>query len=202
MVRWIGLGCLGSALLFGGCAGKKLSLGELRCEGEGVVCKRPEALDLHPTWGPAEAGDELDGGDELDAGSSSRWNTVEQLPERDVDAMWTVDLPCPNKSCALRGTYAVTHPNGTLTVARVIQPAEQMGIETGRVYGGVWLGHFDADGKMLWQDDSLLDTSKHQYVMEPSGDGYNLIPVSAIPRRCWRWTRMDKSCSVCCAPSS
>ena len=114
----------GCAVALCACEEQKLSIGELRCEGEGVVCEVPAPLGQD--WGFAEP---------------------EPLPEQEVEVAWIADMPCPGPACYSSAPHAVVHADGSTTVVRLIEVVEAIDDQFRRpLKRGIWLAGFDAQG--------------------------------------------------------
>jgi len=133
-------------LIAAGCAGEQLSVGEVRCTGEGVRCEPVDATSPDLTG----------------------WVTPDHRPPGQATVVWQRALPCPNGQC--RGelsierasTRVLQHADGSLTVAREINALGGLaGLDGSPQQGeesllGVWLARFDSEGELLWENDSLV----------------------------------------------
>lgn len=118
------------ACLFSACAGDELSVGDLRCIGDGVECERPTELLQNSIDVP-----------------------LETVPSGDAQLKWRADLPCPTDGCAAEWTSLLAHADGSTTVAIV----RQIRLPKGMHEQDLWIGRFDPDGVMLGED-RLADT--------------------------------------------
>ena len=91
VMRWIG--CVG--LIACGCEGDPLSVGDLRCQGDGVQCEAPKGLE----------------GDEEIV-------EPERMAEAEAVLTWKADLPCQEKTCSpKRAPQLLVHEDGSVTMA-------------------------------------------------------------------------------------
>jgi hypothetical protein len=119
------------------CEAETLAIGELRCAGEGVTCERPIPIEADVRHLPDDF-------------------TV--VPTVDARAAWVAELPCPTDECMAVGARLLVHPDGSLTVARIIRGRVQN--EDGSSQRGVWLARIASDGTVIWQDESLIETGR------------------------------------------
>jgi hypothetical protein len=122
---WIACG-----FVLGACAGDELLVGDLRCEGEGVACERPRALQHEGAFAETTA-----------------------LAETDATLKWETDLPCPSASCVLtQDPSLVVHGDGSTTIVLVHQASDEGRSESTQ---HIWVGHFDAGGHQSWQNEEF-----------------------------------------------
>lgn len=127
MRRWtwivFALGCVG-------CAGDELSVGELRCAGEGVRCKAPQ---------PVSSGEQ-------------RGVVTSRLEETQGTLQWEADVPCPGvgHGCDELQQSLIVHADDSVTIA-VVRLLSGPGLPVPQ--RDVWIAHFDAGGTMLWQNE-------------------------------------------------
>jgi hypothetical protein len=129
------------------CAGDTLAVGDVRCEGEGVTCEPPSPFEAEVQHLP---------------------DAFSVAPPVDVSAAWVVELPCPAYECMSLESRLVVHPDGSVTVARILRARQERGTESS--HRGVSLARIAADGTVLWNDDTLIETGPPDDSSDPDDD--------------------------------
>jgi hypothetical protein len=135
------------ALALVACEGETLAVGDVRCEGDGVICEPTTPLETEVTHLPDD---------------------FSVVPPVDVSAAWVVELPCPADECMPLGTRLVVHRDGSLTLARILRARAEDAEQSS--HRGVSLSRIAADGTVLWHDESLIEIGPPDDSTDPDDD--------------------------------